>query len=63
MQVNNLKIKYMPRPNYKGKWQVIAPNGSVLEEFGTVEAARRWAQHNHYFLKAKRGYHEPISSC
>lgn len=39
-QVNNLKIKYS---KLYGKWQVISPDGRVLQEFAILNSAREYA--------------------
>lgn len=53
-QVNNLRIKFSK--TYQ-KYQVIAPSGVNLEEFGNFEDAYNWAKQNKDFVMRK-GFNE-----
>ncbi len=45
-QINNLKIKYK---DWYSKWQVIAPDKRVLEEFAKLADAQEYARRTPYF--------------
>ena len=56
-QVNNMKIKYSKLYN---KYQVITPDGRVLEEFDTEEEAINWAKEQKDFLVKKESIDDDV---
>jgi hypothetical protein len=50
VQINNLKIRW--NSTY-GKFMVISPDGTPLEEWDLLSDAKRWASATHDFIQPK----------